>query len=141
MVVEVAVPLPIRGTFQDSLPDDLVGDSLPGYRVLVPFQKRHLIGLIVSVSEGEEEGLKRVIRLLDHKPILAQNLVDLGRWISWYYLAPLGESYRVMLPPGILSRKASPDSNTQDYWPAKRLWAITSVIETDPGGRLTKGRD
>jgi len=138
MAVDVAVPLPIRGTFSYLLPKGLKENPEAGTRVLVPFQGRHLIGIIVSASKSDRKNLKEIIRVLDDKPILSRDLVELGRWISWYYLAPLGESYRVMLPPGILSRKASPDNNPQNYWPAKRQWAVTSVHADNQSGKITE---
>ncbi len=42
--------------------------------------------------------LKRVLQVLDSLPVLDENLLALGRWIAQYYLAPIGEVYRTMLP-------------------------------------------
>ena len=39
-----------------------------------------------------------VITVLDSAPVLDESLLALGRWIASYYLAPLGEVYRTMLP-------------------------------------------
>ena len=36
--------------------------------------------------------------MLDSTPVLDESLLALGRWIARYYLAPLGEVYRTMLP-------------------------------------------
>ena len=35
---------------------------------------------------------------MDNEPILSAELMELGRWISQYYLSPLGEVLRTMLP-------------------------------------------
>jgi len=43
--------------------------------------------------------LREVQKCLDVLPALTKNLLDLGQWISSYYLAPIGEVYRAMLPP------------------------------------------
>jgi primosomal protein N' (replication factor Y) len=137
MVVEVAVPLPIRGTYFYTLPiDDSINPQV-GCRVLVPFQNRHLIGVIVSLAGSDRSDLKEVIRILDPNPIIPGKLVELGRWLSWYYLAPLGESLRIMLPPGVLTRKASPDSSPEDFWPAKKQWAVTSCSGSAENQKLT----
>ena len=137
--VEVAVPLPIRGTFSYLLPEPGTGSlPEPGSRVLVPFQQRHLIGIVVATGSSDRKGLKTVLRCLDERPLISRKLVELGRWISWYYLAPLGESYRVMLPPGVLKRKASPDRNPEDYWPARTQQAVVSVRDEPETLQLTE---
>jgi primosomal protein N' (replication factor Y) len=41
---------------------------------------------------------REVLRLLDEEPALDDELLKLGRWISAYYCAPLGETLRAMTP-------------------------------------------
>ena len=41
---------------------------------------------------------KEALRLLDEEPALDEGLLKLGRWISTYYCAPLGETLRAMTP-------------------------------------------
>ena len=36
--------------------------------------------------------------MLDATPVLDEQLLQLGRWIADYYLAPIGEVFRTMLP-------------------------------------------
>ena len=38
---------------------------------------------------------------MDPLPALPPKLIELGHWISRYYLAPIGETFRAMLPPEI----------------------------------------
>ena len=38
---------------------------------------------------------------MDAIPALPPKLIELGDWISRYYLAPVGETFRAMLPPEI----------------------------------------
>ena len=38
------------------------------------------------------------MRLIDPEPVLDEELIALGKWISGYYCAPLGEVLRSMLP-------------------------------------------
>ena len=42
--------------------------------------------------------IKNVIEALDLTPVLDEQLLKLGRWIADYYLAPIGEVLRTMLP-------------------------------------------
>ena len=41
---------------------------------------------------------KKVIEALDLSPVLDEHLLKLGKWIADYYLAPVGEVFRTMLP-------------------------------------------
>ena len=66
--IEVAAALPVYQTFTYSLPDDLIGLATPGMRVLVPFGRRNMVGIVVGVadqSEVPEERLLSVSRVLD----------------------------------------------------------------------------
>ena len=72
---------------------------LPGARVLIPFGSRKVTGVVLRVHDERPAGsLKEVFRLLDNEPVLDEPLLALGRWISGYYCAPLGEVLRSMLP-------------------------------------------
>ncbi len=95
---EVALPVPLDQTFTYRLPD---GASVqPGVRVIVPFRREQLIGVITGVLDEEPAGLelRAVTTVLDAEPLLPAALLELARWIADYYLAPLGEVLRAMLP-------------------------------------------
>jgi primosomal protein N' (replication factor Y) (superfamily II helicase) len=97
----VALAVPLRTTFTYKVPNRLAAEIQPGSRVIVPFRKKSLIGV---VTEWTEQGppdtkLREVQKCLDLIPALTKNLLELGRWIASYYVAPIGEVYRAMLPP------------------------------------------
>lgn len=98
---EVALPVPLRRTFTYSVPPRFAGAELPGRRVMVPFRNRSLVGVVLGFSESPSHtGKIREIReLLDPIPALTPPLIELGQWISRYYLAPIGETLRGLLPP------------------------------------------
>ena len=79
-------------------------EPVVGGRVVVPFGKggaeKRLFGIVTRVHrEPLARGqAKRVLQVLDSSPVLDESLLALGRWIARYYLAPLGEVYRGMLP-------------------------------------------
>jgi primosomal protein N' (replication factor Y) (superfamily II helicase) len=107
--VEVAVQLPVHGTFHYSVPGEGGGARLVGRRVLVPFGTRGVTGLVVAESDAapEEVEVKDVEALLDAEPALSPELIDLCRWIAGYYEAPLGEVVRAALPAGTRVRTAA----------------------------------
>jgi len=103
---EVALPVPLRKVFTYAVPEHLAGMVCAGSRVLVPFRKRAMPGVVVGVSNrcpdpSVVKEVKEIAESLDPVPALPPKLIELGRWVSSYYLAPLGEVFRAMLPPPI----------------------------------------
>jgi primosomal protein N' (replication factor Y) len=97
---DVALPVPLDLIFTYEL-----GDLEPvvGGRVVVPFGRgaeKKLSGIVTRIHQEppETRKLKRVLQVLDTLPVLTEDLLALGRWIARYYLAPIGEVYRSMLP-------------------------------------------
>jgi len=70
-----------------------------GCRVFVPFGPRKLTGVVLACHNDRPAGpVKDVLRLVDPEPVIREDMLALGRWISGYYCAPLGEVLRSMLP-------------------------------------------
>lgn len=97
----VALPVPLRRTFTYAIPDSLRGSLQAGTRVLVPFRKKSMIGVVVEMAtELPANGkLREITKVMEFAPALTPKLMELAQWISSYYLAPLGEVFRAMLPP------------------------------------------
>ena len=97
----VALAVPLRTTFTYKVPERLAAEIQPGSRVVVPFRKKSLVGVVTEwTAQGPPDTkLREVQKCLDVIPALTKNLLDLGQWISSYYVAPIGEVYRAMLPP------------------------------------------
>jgi primosomal protein N' (replication factor Y) len=109
---EVALPVPLRTTFTYAIPDSLSDEDLVGRRLLVPFRNRAMVGVGLSVSDKAPTvaQIKEISGLLDRVPALPTKLIELGHWISRYYIAPIGETFRAMLPPEIELR------HDREYW-------------------------
>ena len=100
---EVAVQAPVFGLFHYAVPERLGGHSLVGSRVLVPFGRRGLTGVVVAMSDTlpqEVEKVQELGELLDEARVVSDELLELCRWIAEYYEAPLGEVLRTALPAG-----------------------------------------
>src|SRR5712691_54390 len=97
----VALPVPLRTTFTYAVPEALLGTVQPGSRVLVPFRKKAMVGVVVELAESAPPGttIREITRVLDFVPALTPKLIELAHWIAGYYLAPVGEVFRAMLPP------------------------------------------
>ena len=95
---DVSLPVPLDRTFTYA-----VGAVVPvvGARVLVPFSGQRLMGVVVRVHDDAlPDGIeaKAVQAVLDKGALLPEELMRLASWIAQYYVAPLGEVLRGMLP-------------------------------------------
>jgi len=97
----VALPVPLRTTFTYAIPETMRGQVQPGSRVLVPFRKKTMVGMVVEMADTApaDTKIRQITETLDLKPALPPKLLELGIWIANYYVAPVGEVFRAMLPP------------------------------------------
>jgi primosomal protein N' (replication factor Y) len=94
---DVALAVPLDMVFTYRVPAAAV--PVVGGRVLVPFRQQRMTGIAVELHDREPSvKTKAIFNVLDVSPVLDAHLLRLGRWISDYYLAPLGEVFRTMLP-------------------------------------------
>jgi primosomal protein N' (replication factor Y) (superfamily II helicase) len=94
---DVAVPVPLDMAFTYRIPADAA--PVVGGRVLVPFRQQRMTGIVVELHDRKPSvKTKNILSVLDPAPVLDEQLLRLGRWIADYYLAPLGEVFRTMLP-------------------------------------------
>jgi primosomal protein N' (replication factor Y) (superfamily II helicase) len=97
----VALPVPIRTIFTYTIPGPVRESVQPGSRVLVPFRNKSLVGVVVECVQHAPQATKirEITKVLDFDPALTPKLIELAHWITGYYLAPIGEVFRAMLPP------------------------------------------
>ncbi len=53
--------------------------------------------MVAAPPEGAK--IREISKVLELLPALTPKLIELGQWIAGYYLAPIGEVFRAMLPP------------------------------------------
>jgi primosomal protein N' (replication factor Y) len=94
---DVALAVPLDLLFTYSIPPGM--EPVVGGRVLVPFRQQRFSGIVVELHDRPPQiRTRKVIEALDLTPVLDEHLLKLGKWIADYYLAPLGEVFRTMLP-------------------------------------------
>ena len=94
---DVAVPVPLDMVFTYRVPSG--SSPVVGGRVLVPFRQQRMTGIVVELHDRTPSvTAKNIVGVVDSAPVLDEQLLRLGRWIADYYLAPLGEVFRTMLP-------------------------------------------
>ena len=95
---DVALPVPLDRTFTYAV--NGVEPAI-GARVLVPFGGQRLMGVVLRVHDDRPTDaavVKPVQQVLDDAPLLSDELMHLAKWIAQYYVAPLGEVLRGMMP-------------------------------------------
>ncbi len=94
---DVAVPVPLDMAFTYRVPEGAA--PVIGGRVLVPFRQQRMMGIVVDLHDRKPQiTTKNILNVVDAAPVLDGQLLRLGRWIANYYLAPVGEVFRSMLP-------------------------------------------
>jgi len=96
---DVAVPVPLDMAFTYRIASE--ANPVVGGRVLVPFRQQRMTGVVVELHDRKPSvATKNILNVLDATPVLDEQVLKLGRWIADYYLAPIGEVFRTMLPLG-----------------------------------------
>ena len=138
LILEVAVPSPLYRSFDYRAPAT-PRDSrpLPGMRVLVPFGRRQLVGVVLgvrnhtSVASGK---LRSALRLLDCEPVLDAELMELLYRAARYYQHPVGEVFAAALP--VLMRRPAAHGGGD-----RRVWMLTEAgraLSADDLGRAAR---
>ena len=110
---DVALPVPVDRLFTYELPQTLRHRVQAGCRVLAPLGSRRLTGVVFGMrAVAPDHDTRAVLKLLDEEPVLEADLLELARWISEYYCAPIGEVLRGMLPLAGETRRSTQYSLT-----------------------------
>ncbi len=96
--VNLAVLAALREPLTYLVPAGL--DVRVGQRVQIPLGARRATGVVLERASSVVPGLRirEILKVLDPEPVLTPELLTLGLWIAEYYLAPVGEVFRAMLP-------------------------------------------
>jgi primosomal protein N' (replication factor Y) (superfamily II helicase) len=85
-----------------AVPPPLAPQLSPGHRVLVPLRSRRVTAIVSEVGDDLEVGsgtiLKEIIELLEPRPLFDHAHLQLIEFLANYYMAPIGEAFRNVLP-------------------------------------------
>ncbi len=104
LFAEVILPLPLHNTYTYLIPVEWESRVVPGIRVLVGFgRKKSYSALVTAVHSNAPSGfeIKQIEQLIDEEPLLSPDNLELWKWISHYYLSPMGDVMRAALPSGL----------------------------------------
>ncbi len=100
--IEVAVALPVHGTYSYFVPDSLAAMITQGKRIIVPFGRRQVTGYVLGTPhETSDLNLKKILDVLDDGPLFPGSMVPFFKWISEYYMYPIGQVIKNALPGGL----------------------------------------
>lgn len=100
LFADVALPIPLPDPLTYAIPPSWASQAVPGVRTRVMMGRRRMTGVIVNVHDRRPEGMtiRPIEEILDREPVLTADLLALARFVADYYMAPLGEVVRSMLP-------------------------------------------
>ncbi|MDD4036473.1 MAG: primosomal protein N' [Bacilli bacterium] len=109
MYAQVLVELSVKTVdkpFTYIIPKELKRKIKIGIRVKVPFGKRIVEGFVVDILDSIDADyeLKEIIEAVDIKPVLNDELLKLGQYISEKTLCYKIEAYQVMLPRALKAK-------------------------------------
>ena len=110
MFVQVLVELKakqISKTFTYRVPQALEYEVAVGKRVLVPFGHQQLEGFILKIETTFEDDyeVKEIISIIDTHPVLNEELLELGIYLSKKTMCNLIHAYQTMLPTALKAKK------------------------------------
>ncbi len=111
MYLEIILNLPINQGFTYSYipPENEKPELVPqvGKRAEIMFGNKKTEGFIIGISDKLPQNLgfdpakiKPIKRIIDKEPLFGDELIEIARWLSRYYLCTLGEAVFSMIPSG-----------------------------------------
>ncbi|MDO4593901.1 MAG: primosomal protein N' [Tissierellia bacterium] len=106
------------------IPKKLINSVKRGLRIIVPFGKKNKVALVVEILEeiDHEFEVKDILYLIDHEPIVSDELINLAFYMRQTYLSNLNLAIKQVLPPGkiellnVLYRlKKQPENEFEKY--------------------------
>ncbi|MEI8344895.1 MAG: primosomal protein N', partial [Candidatus Omnitrophota bacterium] len=83
---DIALALPMWGTFQYAIPEGLADSVQIGKRVYVSVRNRRMVGYLVGFSDKPlYQEIKAIESVIDAEPILTDRFLELTRWMSRTY--------------------------------------------------------
>ena len=105
--ISVAVPIPFLDLLTYRVPDAM-SPPVVGARVRVPVGSRLMMGVVVEADvPATDLELKDIAEVLDREAYVPPAIIELCRWTAEYYLAGVGDTVGVALPPGAKGRKSA----------------------------------
>lgn len=107
-IASVIVDVPAKQTdkaFDYLIPEQWEDAILPGMRVVVPFGPRKIQGFVTEIKTSSEfKKLREIVEPMDLEPVLHQELLKLGDWLTEHTLCFKILAYQAMLPAALKAK-------------------------------------
>ena len=102
-IAKVRVDLTLDREFDYLVPPQWSGHLQVGSRVRVPFGRRKILGTVVgwAGSGAPREDLKPIAEIIGDRTIFTPELLRVARWMSEYYICPLEQALRCLVPAAV----------------------------------------
>jgi primosomal protein N' (replication factor Y) len=138
LILRIAVPSPLHRSFDYLQPADIDATALqPGTRLLVPFGRRTVIGVLLAVcdqSDIDAHKLKRALQALDQTAVISSDVMAMVQWASDYYHHPVGDAFSAAIP-ALLRRGQQPATADNTGW---RITRAGQAIDTTTLSRAAR---
>ena len=96
----------ISGTFTYKVKNEFVDKCKIGIRVKVPFGKQNIEGFVLAIKNQFDANydIKEIEEIIDDNPVLNEELLSIGKYISETTLCSLISSYEAMLPVALKAK-------------------------------------
>ncbi len=133
LFIDVAVELPLNKLFTYRVPEAFYSQVMIGKRVLVPFRRRTITAYIVGLKKSSElKNVKEILECLDNEPLFDEERLGFFKWVSNYYLAPLGEVLGLTCP-GNINKKGGMKVKLERFaTPLKTDVDLLTIIKKTP---------
>jgi len=97
--VRVIIDRAIHRELDYLVPETLLERISVGSRVRVPFRDKSALATVVAtLAQSEVEGIRPIEAVVGDTPVLSEELLELGNWMSTYYCCPIETVMRSLLP-------------------------------------------
>lgn len=107
-VASVVVDVPAKQTdrtFDYLIPEDFIETIKPGMRVIVPFGPRKVQGFVLEIKgHSDFNKLRQISEPMDLEPVLNQELLELGEWLTEHTLCFKISAFQAMLPAALKAK-------------------------------------
>jgi len=108
MFAEVIVPVPLSDSYTYSVPPEMESAVSAGFLVNVPFGKRSYTGMVAGLVDKPPSivsEIKTINTVETEKAVVTPMQLKFWRWISEYYLCPLGLVYQAAFPTKLAKKQ------------------------------------
>ncbi|MGP4040350.1 primosomal protein N' [Gracilibacillus sp. D59] len=137
-VAKVIVDVPTNQTnhtYDYLIPEKLEKLIQKGMRVSIPFGPRKVMGFVLDVVDHSDfDKLKPIEEVMDLTPVLTEELLQLGKWISEQTVSFYIQTFQAMLPQILKAKYKKEIEALTDYElpdELQHLFAGRSVIDYD----------